>query len=343
MIYFHVEDGNGNVIWSNLDSRNDAKRKCIQAQKKRSETLMNTILVNTINGYSLYMHIDGGNISSHEYQRHKEICKKYIESLKVLEDLIIKRESEDHNIFKHNMTNYNAYMLQALYNIVPYDKIPGYNIAEQKEYIKRSIVENIDNISDSFMNLIRFSRFINFEIDIYSFIQGKTFDIEMHKHSIHKLLTLVVQLFLVPYAEKKIKICLENTENMIMVSYSTITIAFYNILHNFGKYVRPNSTIDVEFSNEGPYTVIRFHMKSLKIETNEVNSVFNKGVVGKWAKSSKKNGTGVGMYMAKEMILLNNGMIDFILNEGSDDYYEGFPYQYNILEIRLRNALDDEI
>ena len=129
MIYFHVEDGNGNVIWSNLDSRNDAKRKCIQAQKKRSETLMNTILVNTINGYSLYMHIDGGNISSHEYQRHKEICKKYIESLKVLEDLIIKRESEDHNIFKHNMTNYNAYMLQALYNIVPYDKIPGYNIA----------------------------------------------------------------------------------------------------------------------------------------------------------------------------------------------------------------------
>ena len=244
MIYFHVEDGNGNVIWSNLDSRNDAKRKCIQAQKKRSETLMNTILVNTINGYSLYMHIDGGNISSHEYQRHKEICKKYIESLKVLEDLIIKRESEDHNIFKHNMTNYNAYMLQALYNIVPYDKIPGYNIAEQKEYIKRSIVENIDNISDSFMNLIRFSGFINFEIDIYSFIQGKTFDIEMHKHSIHKLLTLVVQLFLVPYAEKKIKICLENTENMIMVSYSTITIAFYNILHNFGKYVRPNSTID---------------------------------------------------------------------------------------------------
>lgn len=343
MIYFYVEDKYNNVIWSNLDGCNDIKRKRIQSQGKKDKTLTNTIFIKAINGFSLYMYIDGNRISSSEFKHHKEICEKYIEALAMLENIIIRRENENHNLFKHNMTNYNAYMLQALYNIVPYDKIPGCNIIEQKEYIKKSIVENIDRISDSFMNLIRFSRFINFEIDIYSFIQGKTFEVEMHRHSIHKLLTLVTQLFLVSFAEKNIEIHLALTNNMVMVNYRTITIAFYNIFHNLGKYVCPNSTIDVEFNNDYTFVVIEFHMKSLKIEEKEVDSVFDKGVVGKWAKSSKKNGTGIGMYMAKEMILLNRGSISFILNKGNDYYHQGFPYCYNILKVQLRSTLDDEI
>lgn len=341
MIYFYIENENGDIVWSNLtDGSLNIEKKIFQ---NRNNNKLNTVLLKGMNGYYLYMRFDKNNISKAEYKRHKEICQFYIEAIGKLEELIVMRENVNHNVFKHNMTNYNAFMLQSLYNIIPYDRIPGHNIIDQKEYIKQSIEQNIDRVSDSFMNLIRFSRFINFEIDIYSFIQGSSFEIEMQKHSVHKLLTLILQLFLVPFSEKKITVDLDKCERVVVANYRTITIALYNILHNFGKYVRPNSTIEIKFLENSQYTEIVFHMMSLKIEENEINSIFDKGVVGKWAKASKKDGTGVGMYMAREMIVLNGGDIFFKVKDKGNSYHEDFPYQYNILEIKLKNAVGNEI
>ena len=82
-------------------------------------------------------------------------------------------------------------------------------------------------------------------------------------------------------------------------------------------------------------------MTSLKIEEEELETIFNEGHSGYYATKLGIKGSGIGMFIIKQFISLNNGAFTVLNNVNPDNarMHMGVPYEDNLFTIAIPRAM----
>ncbi len=190
----------------------------------------------------------------------------------------------------------------------------NYNLAEnyeeQQEIILNKIKENPIEIADSLIYL--YKRVFELSAHMASFEvlhMGEQIDPDLKLHNIRRLIINILhgfednlkELEITPYFSFKDDFA---ELNKIQADYKMINAAFYNLFDNAIKYVKPNSRIEFHLEEELDQLRFIISMISLRIDQDELDKVFTLGYRGRNCKDN--NGNGVGMYVIKKSLKLNN-------------------------------------
>lgn len=234
---------------------------------------------------------------------------------------------------QHNVNTYNATIQDEIMNLVPLDDIHD-NWRGVVSFVEGIIKNNTRLAAITLLKVIKFSTFITAEMTVYDYINAEQIKLETYPHYIHKIIKLSLQPYFLEFVENSIDINMSACYERVLVDYPSITIILGHLWNNTIKYIHPSSTIDISFQTKDKQLKININMLSLKIEKDEIYSIFEEGRSGKWAKMVSKNGHGIGMYYIKRLVELNGGCFE-VLAGNNVLKADGIPYGYNEFTITL--------
>ena len=228
-----------------------------------------------------------------EKTRHLELANKRLLSLNELKDEFIAVTSHE---LRSPLTSIRGYLsflvekesLEALPESSRQYLIKAYNNAESLNYL----VNNILDVSR--LDLGRFE-LQKIQIDL----------IQMIKSMIDSLSFQV--------NERKINMQFVNhtDSDQLMMKIDPIRISqvLRNLLDNAIKYSPKGKDISVEISIESGYVFVRVRDQGFGIPKDKINEIFDKFTQLKGADSRYKTGAGLGLFIAKRIIEMHDGII----------------------------------
>lgn len=246
--------------------------------------------------------------------------EEFIKKVKNEEQMRIKR-------LVHNLTSLNAHNIQEVYDLVPQELLAS-DFTNQLSHIKKQIVSNPELATKMFLRMTKNNIHMKSEFSIFNKMERANPKLEIRKHPIRKVLLNVLHTFFVDLSEKDVYVNVEEFNKSIRIDYETIQVALYHIIENASKYTKPNSKIDISFFDFEEKTSVFFEMISLHIEDDEKDKIFSEGYSGVNAKRTAKNGEGIGMWRAMQMLSLNNA--NLLVERGSSiEKVFGFDFTTN--------------
>lgn len=238
--------------------------------------------------------------------------------------------------FKHNITNLASHTLLCSSTLIDENtfKIRGYkNIVEK---VKSVILDNPNKSAEIFLMILRYSKQIIAEIDTYELLANKYIKLEI-EHPIHSVVLKTLFCYMQSLESNNVRIKVNESNMKIKFDYKSVTVVLHNIFHNILKYILPNSCLDISFIEVGKNISVIFEMISLKVESDELKKIFDSGFSGRWAKVIKENGTGLGLYICKRLLMLNNASIKFECVESNVAKLNDVPYSRNRIVLIFSN------
>ena len=121
---------------------------------------------------------------------------------------------------------------------------------------------------------------------------------------------------LVRERRQKIKFSLDPDLPKLKIDPKLISQVIQNILSNASKYSPPEKEITYTINKKGDYAVFAVRDQGWGIPKNQQNRVFQRFFRGDNIISKIPEGTGLGLYVAKEIIEVSGGEIGFSSTEG---------------------------
>lgn len=233
----------------------------------------------------------------------------------------------------HNLKSLNAHIIQEVYSVVPQDLLTA-NISKTLEKVEDAIKENIRDAAIALLRIAKFNTGVKAEFSVYDKILKNDVQLNPSDVNIRNVLMLVLHMFFTDFADKHVYVDVANYYEKAFMDFESVFVAFYHIIENSTKYVCPNTKIEVDFQLDGDMHKVTFSMRSLYIYPDDEERIFEDGYSGILAKKIGKAGHGLGMYRAKQLLLINNSTIDFI--PGSVEYDSGgVTYADNQIVVRI--------
>ena len=244
---------------------------------------------------------------------------------------IKEKEQKRVNRLVHNLTTTNAKIIQEAYDLIPQETLSS-KFHDQINEIGALIHQNPSDAALMFLHVVKHSLHMKSEFSIYRKLDRLNPTLEKRKHKIHKILMNVLHAFFIDFSDKDVYVDIGETETTINVDYESVQVAFYHLIENASKYVKPKSKMLISFL-ESEYNIsVHFKMNSLYVEKNEVEKIFNEGYSGIEAKKTLKDGEGIGMWRVKQMLDLNDSQIK--INWGQDfEDFRSFRFAMNSFEL----------
>ncbi len=166
---------------------------------------------------------------------------------------------------------------------------------------------------------------------------GEQININKSRHNIRRLILNVWHGFDQIFEEKRIKyhFYFEDgvaEENKCLLDYKTINAALYNIFDNAAKYSMPGSEVRFYYDIHDGNLCLKISTLSLPIEADELPRLCDLGFRGR--NCSGIEGSGVGLYIVKKALDLNDLRLSIRIEDQSGREYEGRLYKENIFEIK---------
>ena len=285
--------------------------------------------------YILYISTYDQNITNKIFKHYFNFFKSIASEAILNIDASKARESQRTRRLKHNLINYNTGNLQELYRVFSQESFKNGN--NHLDVIQEVIKNNTRKAAYAFLRVLKNSNLMKAEFDVYEMLDQDNPLLNFSEHPIHKVLTLTINPFWLDLIEKKVNINIQTFHEKITIDYKTMSVALSHIFDNATKYILPGSEFKIHFEDKADSIKIIFDMLSLKITSDELEDIFKENVSGKFADENDLSGDGLGMFISKKLIKLNNGDIKFLLNVRPHlaKEFDGLPYQNNILEITL--------
>ena len=238
----------------------------------------------------------------------------------------------------HNIRSMNANCITSFFSFFPQEELSRRDNKIQTKIDKIIKDQNL-NIPNLLLKLHKNHLAIKTEFEVFEKLYSKNPFLSRKRHKIHRVLMNVFYPFFSDFQEKEVNVNISSSELRCYFDYDTFHVAFFHLFENAYKYSKPNSNLDILIDESKDSVIIIFNMQSLAVEESEIPLIFTEGWSSTISKGTGKSGNGLGMYIVKRLIELNNGTIDFQPTAETKETYSNngleICYQQNRIIINL--------
>lgn len=279
--------------------------------------------------------------SSKVFKTKLEIFKDVVSYLEEFRNLIIEKNDKDFKRYIHNVVTNNSRSVIELESFIRDD---------ETRRLKENLLNVLTNrISDNpkmtaitLLNLLRNDRAIKNQFDIYSSSIKKQ-ETSIGEHDVFKVFYIVYKTFFTSLKECNIHvnyINLNEHSQEVLLDYNSFTISLNAIFDNILKYVCPETELIVSFSETREGGLLTLDMISLKVNSDEIEKIFEEGYSGYYSKKEGLCGDGIGLYQAREFLSHCEAQVRF-LNDVDPEKRKRYKLKYyenNLIEILLKRV-----
>lgn len=232
-----------------------------------------------------------------------------------------KAESQTKRLI-HNLKSLTAKTAQEIYLLARQDKLME-SYRGSIKYLTKEIEENPESVAKALLSILKHQAAQKAEFSAFQKLNGEVGLLKPASHSVHKVLMNIFYLFFNDFTDKHVRIDVQATALEACFDYDSIHVCIYHIVENSAKYIKENSTMSVYAKDSGTDIEIFFDMESLAIKQKEVELIFKENYSGEFAIQNKLHGSGIGLYLARQMSVLNQGSLSVIngLQQGTGNEY----------------------
>ncbi len=230
----------------------------------------------------------------------------------------------------HSLDSLSAHNIQEIYNLIPESELRNQQKEDRKQFIQNEVKKQIKRVHKTILNLIKMNEAMKMEFAMFNRLtEGVSQKSDRQRHKIYQAFMSVAHTFFQDFADRDIFLNIGDSEIEVVMDYELFQVAVYQILDNATKYARKSSNIDVVFIRNENNVHIDIYMSSLLIEADEVDKVTQDGFCGRHAKQAGKNGKGIGMFMVRKAMNLNEGQMIIKANVSASESIRFNDKEYN--------------
>ena len=109
--------------------------------------------------------------------------------------------------------------------------------------------------------------------------------------------------------DKNIEISADMKDCMTKHDFRWTQEAVINVLDNAVKYSMPGSRIEIHLNQLTSYVMLEISDQGIGISSKEKNKIFQRFYRGEQAKEMERDGAGVGLYLARQILEQQGGTI----------------------------------
>jgi len=213
------------------------------------------------------------------------------------------------NVALHNTRNLNAQINSKILNFLNEEELA--KSINKISYIREKINNNSYDVAREILSILKLTSDILFEYNAMDYLSP---DAKLNKsdytfQKIHTLIVLSFYTFEEEFRKKNIMVNIQNSNSTFRLNFNTMKSALSQLFDNSLKYCAPNSTLLIEIKELSDSIRIIFEMKSLYLNDLDLQNIFLLNYRSDAAKTENISGSGIGMYVSKKLIELNNGAI----------------------------------
>lgn len=326
-----------------LDTFPDESCKICMLNNEKEYERKNCPLDGTIRWRSSRKTLNGGASICADYGKSKGLIADFdsitgsIKTLCATHDEILRYKEEDSvkriRRVLHNVRTINAHSLMEIRGIVP----EAFFKQHMKEAINAAsdhIVANAPRTAHGILEIAKDLYSIKTEFSVYDKLIKGDEALEKKLYNIRGVLMTVLYPFFGDFTNKNVFIDVQQYHDSVKIDFETVQIAFYHIIENTAKYVKPNTRVKISFPVEADMQMVVFEMTSLHIEEDEREKIFAEHYSGKQAINTKQYGEGIGLYRSRRLVEMNNGTLTVDPGDGVVQY-QGVEYSLNRFVLSL--------
>ena len=335
MIYHELKDSEGYILSSNLE---EFTLKAIFDGKERENT--------TLNKYkNIYREYDFGSVrliatedelatqSSRISSQVADAYSRMILTLKKMRD----DSAYTYTTLRHNLVTTHTKLQGEVGSIVTENELMRCEKhSDQISLVKKSISFDTKKTADAFLEITK--RVIDLQAQIKGFemLEGKL-DLDIGTHNIKKVLLNILYPFYKELNEANVTIYINipdeiAEQNPVEIDYQIFNIAMHHFINNIIKYAKPYSKVNIIYEEKNKS--LKFTMSSVKINKEELKSIFNLKTSGK--NVGELAGDGVGMYMVKESLTLLGASMEISPNYNDCETIQNVQYIRNDFYVHFK-------
>ncbi|ABX41346.1 integral membrane sensor signal transduction histidine kinase [Lachnoclostridium phytofermentans ISDg] len=192
----------------------------------------------------------------------------------------------------------------------PLTSIIGYSDLLNKHGYEDELTRD-EYISIVYNKSLRLKDLVN-ELFEYTKLTGNDVKLDLKRFNVSALINQIAGESIIDFNEKDVELVLINPYKELYsnIDVKLISRVFENIIKNAEKYSISHSTFKIIVESSEEYIEIHFMNKCKDIEEIEINKVFEKFYRLDSARSSEKEGSGLGLTISKKIIELHHGILE---------------------------------
>ncbi|OPJ55579.1 sensor histidine kinase [Alkalithermobacter paradoxus] len=246
----------------------------------------------------------------------------------------LSRLCSNFNVISYKLSQIEHQRREFVHNVSHELKTPLSSIKLLIESLKYGTYEDVNIYKEFFMDIYgevdRIKQIIDDLMIVVNIDENKS-HINLELTYINYLIEKLISRMMLKAKEKNISIIYKEIDNIqIKVDNIKIDRAITNILDNAIKYSNENSNIYIYLYNEEKYAVIKVKDEGIGIPQEDIGRIFERFYRVDKARSRKTGGSGLGLFIAKELIDLHGGdiVVESKEKEGTT-FYVKLPLDLN--------------
>ena len=197
--------------------------------------------------------------------------------------------------------------------ISPFNSLLGLlNLKEKKEISADQFDQHIELIrKGTSSNLLLLQNLVK-----WSKSQMEGFKPEFSRVNLHASILEAVEVLRNVAVEKNVKLNYKEGDFFCNADEEMIKLIIRNTLSNAIKFSRDNGKVEISTSGSDGFVLIEVKDEGVGMSQDEINSLFHTGVMPKPGTSNER-GSGIGLFITRQFVLLNNGEISISSAKGA--------------------------
>jgi len=344
-MFVHLIDKENNIVYSNLENDQghfESFKKC---------SVQNEILIikNKKFRHGILKNDDGLVYIITDDKETVERPRFFKESLKVHLQLIpfvkkieksIRDKTDTHTRrLLHNLSSLNGHNIQEMFSLITEEELREIK-SDRKGFIKQRIKQRIDDAAEVFSHVIKNNASIKMEFSVSEKLKEINPKIKKQRHEVRKALMNIIHIFFPDFTDLNIRVNVEDTDAEIYLDFESFQVAIYHLMDNAVKYAMKDSDININFLKDDKTFNIEIGMISLQIKHDEIYKITQEYFCGENAKKIGKNGQGIGLFLVKKVLHLNEASFEVHHNiDKTQITLGGIDYEKNLFIIKFPQKL----
>lgn len=171
------------------------------------------------------------------------------------------------------------------------------SLEERKEFQNqgKKDLEKLENLMELFFQMSR--------------LENHMIHLQIQERNIRETLLEAVNTVIMKAVEKNIEISVDAAKCMVFHDFRWTCEALINLLDNAIKYSPSESTIKIRLQKLTTYALIDIMDQGIGVKKEEHHQIFQRFYRGEQAKEMQRDGVGIGLYLAREIIEQQQGTI----------------------------------